>query len=626
MVGAQDTHATDQAGHLRGGQAQKLCAVQQHFFGADDVVFLGPVAEAVVHRLEHRERLHIGHVLGRVTAAWVERHWDVQTSGLDGLLQAHVTGQDNHVGHAGAAVFGDAFQDLQDLGQTGGLVAFPVLLGGQTDACTVGTTAHVGATVGAGAVPSGGHHLAHAQTTGGDFGFDSRHVVTGFARGDGVLPDQVFSRHFRADVANLRTHVAVGQLEPSAGKDFGEVLGVFVEALRDLAVSGVHLHGHVGVGHHGHDFDRRIFHVSGHVFGLDVDRTPLVRTGGALGEFPLVVQQQVEVAVVPLRGVGGPSAFDAAGHGVAANTAAGVVHPTKTLLMDVSTFRGWTQVLGFAVAVRFTHGVATGGQSTGFFVVHGHAQEGQTHVLCGAQGVGLAVDAFGVHVDQTHLHSGQRVFQRLALITVVATRGQPLFFRTPVDVFFGVPDVFATKGEAVGLQAHGFVGDVAGQDHQVGPADFVAVFFLDGPDQTTGFVQVAVVGPRVQRSEALIASARTTTAVGHAVRTGCVPCHADHQTTVVAPVGRPPVLAVGHQSSQVFFDRGDVELFDFFAVVKTLERIGLAVLLVQDVQVQGIGPPSHVRVTRSGVGAVHDGATAGCAFLAVHIPIPLCWG
>ena len=417
----------------------------------------------------------------------------------------------------------------------------------------------------------------------------------------------------------------MGQFEPSAGKGLGEVLGVFVEALRDLAVSGVHLHGHVSVGHHGHDLDRWIFHIGWHVFGLDVDRTPLVGTGGALGEFPFVVQQQVEVTVVPFRGVGGPSAFDAAGHGVATHAAGGVVLPAKALLVDLGALRCRTVVFGAAIAVGFTDGVTTGGQRAGLFVVHGHASECQTHIVRRALRIWLAHDPLGVDVNQTHLDRSQGVFQRFTVLArsfVAVGGGHPLFFRTPVHVLFGVPDVFATKRESIGLQTHGFVGDVASQNKQIGPADFVAVFFLDGPQQAAGFVQVAVVGPRVQGCETDVASACATTAVGDAVRTGRVPCQANHQTTVVTPVGRPPVLAVGHQSDHVFFQGGHVELFDFFAVVHARHGVGFAVVLVQDVQVQRLGPPGHVGGARRGVTTVHDGAATGCVFV-VHVPIPL---
>jgi hypothetical protein len=67
-----------------------------------------------------------------------------------------------------------------------------------------------------------------------------------------------------------------------------------------------------------------------------------------------------------------------------------------------------------------------------------------------------------------------------------------------------MPDVLAAEGEAEGLQAHGLVGDVAGEDDQVGPAELVAVLLLDRPEQAARLVEVAVVRPGVQRREALL--------------------------------------------------------------------------------------------------------------------------
>ena len=60
--------------------------------------------------------------------------------------------------------------------------------------------------------------------------------------------------------------------------------------------------------------------------------------------------------------------------------------------------------------MTFAHGVAACGEGHSFFVIHGHAGKGDAHILCCFQWVGLAVDAFGVHIDQTHFDGGQGVF------------------------------------------------------------------------------------------------------------------------------------------------------------------------------------------------------------------------
>ncbi len=49
-------------------------------------------------------------------------------------------------------------------------------------------------------------------------------------RRDRILPNQLFLRHFRAEVARTRPHVAVGQLEPGAGEGVGQLFRVLIEA------------------------------------------------------------------------------------------------------------------------------------------------------------------------------------------------------------------------------------------------------------------------------------------------------------------------------------------------------------------------------------------------------------
>ncbi|MCY1525764.1 hypothetical protein D9M68_607560 [compost metagenome] len=84
-----------------------------------------------------------------------------------------------------------------------------------------------------------------------------------------------------------------------------------------------------------------------------------------------------------------------------------------------------------------------------------------------------------------------------------------------------------------------------------------------------------------------------------------MPGHADEQAAVVAPVGRPPVLAVGHERGQVLLERGKVQLPEGFGVVKVgVHRIGRRGVLVQDAQVQLVGPPVGVGLgTLCGAGA-----------------------
>ena len=260
--------------------------------------------------------------------------------------------------------------------------------------------------------------------------------------------------------------------------------------------------------------------------------------------------------------------------------------------MDVCAFRCGTEIAGVAVAVCLADGVAAGGERHGLLVVHRHASEGDAHVVSGAQRVALAAHSLRVHVDETHLHRGERVLERVAIVALVALGCEPLALLAPVDVLLRMPDVLATEAVAEGLQTHRLVRHVAGEDHEVGPADLVPVLLLDRPQQTSRLVQVRVVRPRVERCEAQVAGVGATATIGRAIGARCVPRHADHETAVVAPVGRPPVLAVGHQLAQVFLERLHIERAHFLAVVEVLaKRVRLRVVLVEDVEVQRLGPP-----------------------------------
>ena len=426
------------------------------------------------------------------------------------------------------------------------------------------------------------------------------------------MPDEVLVGNFGTQVSSLGAHVTVKELEPSPSKRIGKHIGVLVEVLGDFTVLGVTDHSHVSRGHHRGDLLAGVFSVGSHVVLIGVLGRPLVSTGRALDEFPLVLvlEEQIEVSVVPLGRVGGPSTFDAAGDGVATVPLTVRAHPAETHVFNGPAFGLWANVCGVTCTVRFPEGVATSRQSNGLFVAHGHASKGLANILSAEQRIWVAVGPLRVHVNQTHLDSSKRVFQILTGIAV-AVVAQPLVFSTPVDVGLGRPDVLPAAAESEHGPAHGFNRHVTGQDEKVSPRNLVAVLLLDWPEQASGLVEVAVVGPAVQRSKALCAGAATTTAVAGAVGACSMPGHADEEAAVVTVVGRPPVLAVGHEVVEILLQGSVIQRVEGILVAEPgVHGVGLPVVLVQDAQIELVGPP--VVVVRSAVGrgcaTVHDGA------------------
>ncbi len=363
-----------------------------------------------------------------------------------------------------------------------------------------------------------------------------------------------------------------------------------------------------------------------HVLVGDVLGRPLIGAGRALREFPLVAEQHVEVAVVPLGRRRRPSPLEARGDGVVALARAEAGVPAQALLFEGSRLGLGAEMGVGRGAVDLAEGVATRDERDRLVVVHRHAPEGVADVLGRGIGIGIAVRALRVHVDQAHLDVGQRALE--IALTRVALVGQPLALGAPVDVLLGVPDVLAAAGVAERLEAHRLHGAVAGQHKQIGPGDLLAVFLLDRPQQASGLVEVAVVGPAVDGREALVARRGATAAVTGAIGTGRVPGHPDHQAAVVAIVGRPPVLRIRHQRVEVLLDRVQVELFERLGVVEIgIERIAQGRMLVEDPQVELVGPPILVgRALARGVGvrAVHDRALAhGLGGSSVHSDLRL---
>ena len=605
-IGVQGAQTTDQHRHLGGGQGQQLRLVDQALGRRVLQPRAGVVAEAVGDRLQHGKGVHVGLRLRGVRAARREGHAHRVACRLRRRLDRSAAAQHDQVRERDALAAGlrsvecrlHRLQRLQHTGQLGRLVDRPVLLRRQADTRPIGPTALVAATESGGRGPSRRDQLRNRQPAGqqlrlqrGDVLRVDQRVVDG---GHRVLPQQRFLRHQRAEVTRHRPHVTVRQLEPGAGKRIGELLRVRQEAPRDRLVGRVDAQRQIG-GQHGGGVALagvvRIRHRAGTSALL---RCPLVRARGALGQLPLEAEQVLEEVVAPAGGRRGPGDFETAADRVPAPAGAEAAGPAETLRLDARGFRLGADVLGVPCAVGLAEGVTAGDQRHGLLVVHGHAGEGFADVAGGSQRIRVPVRAFRVHVDQAHLHGRERVLQRT--VAGVALVGEPGLLGAPVDVLLRFPDVHAPAGIAEGLEAHRLQRHVAGQDHQVGPRDLAAVLLLDRPEQPAGLVEVDVVRPAVQRREPLVARAGATPAVLRAVGAGAVPGHADEQRAVVAEVGGPPVLRVGHQGVEILHDGVQVEALEGLGVVEVrAQRIGLRRVLVQEMELELPRPPAGIR-------------------------------
>ena len=172
---------------------------------------------------------------------------------------------------------------------------------------------------------------------------------------------------------------------------------------------------------------------------------PLMRTGRALREFPLVAEQVLEEVVAPLRGRGGPGDFQAAGDRVAADAGAEAASPAEALLVETGIFGIGPHIGRRAGAVGLAEGMAAGDERYRLLVVHGHALEGFADIDRRGDRIGIAVGTFGIDVNQPHLHGGQRIFE--IPVAGVAFVTQPGLLGAPIDVLIRLPDVLATASQ-----------------------------------------------------------------------------------------------------------------------------------------------------------------------------------
>lgn len=131
--------------------------------------------------------------------------------------------------------------------------------------------------------------------------------------------------------------------------------------------------------------------------------------------------------------------------------------------------------------------------------------------------------------------------------------------------------------------------------------------------------EVALVGHSAEKQQQssereFIYLSSATATVKYSISARAVPGHADKETAVVAKVGRPPVLRVGHQGAQILLDGLEVEALEGGRVVKVFAQgIRHGGVLSEDVKPDSFGPPISV-----------PGATAANILKLVDWTLALC--
>src|SRR6266849_1774037 len=114
--------------------------------------------------------------------------------------------------------------------------------------------------------------------------------------------------------------------------------------------------------------------------------------------------------------------------------------------------------------------MSSGNERNGLLVIHRHARECLTDIARRSDWIRLSIGPFRIHVDQAHLYGSERILK--ITVAAVALVRQPLALRPPENVLFGLPDVLAPTAKTERLKAHRLEGDVACENHKVGPGDF----------------------------------------------------------------------------------------------------------------------------------------------------------
>lgn len=309
-VGVEGAEATDEDGHLRGGQGEEGSLVNEELLGTSAGSAVAVVAEAVGKGLEVAESSDISLLLGSVDSTGGEGNLDaLETSILSSLLNSSNTTKDNQVSQRNllglvcrVELLLDSLQGVQNLLELLGVVAGPAVLRLKGNASTVGTTTLIRVAESRSGVPGGGNELRNIKTLRSkQLSLESGNISIAndlaLLLGKRILPTELLLGDLRAVVARDRSEITVEKLEPGAGKGLAELLGVLLPALADFEVLGVVKEGEIASQHGG---AAELGLVEGiRVVDCAIEGFPLMGASRALDEGPVVGEETGEEAVAP---------------------------------------------------------------------------------------------------------------------------------------------------------------------------------------------------------------------------------------------------------------------------------------------------------------------------------------
>lgn len=400
-VSVDGSETTDEGSQLGQGQSQKLSTVNEQVLKLDTRCRLSVVSEAIDGGLEVVGGVDVGLLLSSIGATRSEGNGDKEASVLGSLLNTGGTSEDNDISKRDTLAVGlsvvelllNALKDAEDLAELGRVVNLPVLLRLKADAGAVGTAAKVTASEGGGRGPSGRGQLGGAQARLEDLVLNGSDVALidqlKVDLGNGVLPQEALLGNLGTEVARHGTHVTVGKLEPSLGKDLGELLKVVEEASGDLLILGIESESKIG-GQHG----RALLLVGVVGMGDDLGSIlghPLVSTSRTLGELPLKLEEVLKEVVAPLGGSLGPGHLESTGGGVGTLSGLVRVGPAEALRLKACSLGLGTDVIGGTCSVGLAERVASGNEGNGLLIVHGHTGKCIADVSSSSHGIGVAI-------------------------------------------------------------------------------------------------------------------------------------------------------------------------------------------------------------------------------------------
>ena len=122
-----------------------------------------------------------------------------------------------------------------------------------------------------------------------------------------------------------------------------------------------------------------------------------------LYKFPLISKQQIKITIIPLSWICCPRTLNSTCYAISSLTCSMGTFPSKTHLLNRSTFRFNPNKILRSCSMCFTKSMTTCSKCYCFLIIHRHPTKSFTYIFSASKRIWITIWSLRIYINQAHL-------------------------------------------------------------------------------------------------------------------------------------------------------------------------------------------------------------------------------